>query len=333
MTAYRSRILGVGACLPERVITNRDLTQWMDTTHEWIVERTGIVERRWIEEGRTGTELGVEASREALEQAGMTADQIDLVVYATLSPDNEFPGNGVYLQRDLGIRPTAVLDIRQQCSGFVYGLAIADNFIRTGMATNALVVGSEVQSRGMVLSTAQRHISSLFGDGAGAAVVGRSDDPDHMILSSHLYADGKDAEILCLSRPGWKKFPRISEAELNNGACDPVMEGRKVFKLAVTRLPEVILEALRANGLSLDDLDVVIPHQANLRINETVLKTLGLPPEKMHNNIEKYGNTTAATIPICMKDAIERGKIRPGSLVALAAFGSGVTWGSILLRY
>jgi 3-oxoacyl-[acyl-carrier-protein] synthase-3 len=323
----------LGTSVPDRVITNHDLTKWMDTSHEWIVARTGIEERRWVEQGQLGSEMAAAACRDAMAEAGVEPREIDLVVNATLSPDYEFPGNGVFVQRILGIPPVAVLDIRQQCSGFIYGLAIADNFIRTGMAHTALVIGSEVQSRGMDLSTVGRNISSLFGDGAGAAVLGVAENGDRCILSSHLYADGTDAEILCLEYPGWKSFPRITPEDLRGGKHHAVMDGRKVFKHAVTRMPEVILEALHANGLTLDDLDMVIPHQANLRINEAVLKSLGLPPEKMHNNIQKYGNTTAATIPLCMKEAVDLGKIRPGDLVVLAAFGAGLTWGSVLLRY
>ncbi len=333
MTLQRSRILGLGMSVPDRVVTNTDLTQWMDTSHEWIVERTGIEERRWVADGQLGSELGAEASKEAMAAAGVTADGIDLIIYATLSPDVEFPGNGVYLQRSLGTKPTPAIDIRQQCSGFIYGMSMADNFIRSGMYRTVLVVGSEVQSRGMNLSDEGRHISPLFGDGAGAAVVGVSDDEGRGILSSHLYSDGTDAEILWLERPGWKSFPRITAEEVASGALHAQMEGRKVFKHAVTRLPEVILEGLAANGLTLDDVDMVIPHQANLRINEAVVKVLGLPPEKMHNNIQKYGNTTAATIPICMKEAVDLGKIKPGDLVVLVAFGAGLTWGSVVLRY
>ena len=319
--------------MPDRVITNGDLTHWMDTSHEWIVERTGIEERRWVKEGELGSEMAAAASREAMEEAGVGPKDIDLVVYATLSPDFEFPGNGVFVQRILGIPQVAVLDIRQQCSGFIYAMAIADNFIRTGMARTALVIGSEVQSRGMDLSTVGRNISSLFGDGAGAAVLGVAEDESRCVLSSHLHADGTEAEILCLEYPGWKSFPRITPEDLRGGKHHAVMEGRKVFKHAVTRMPEVILEALDANGMTLEDLDMIIPHQANLRINEAVAKGLGIPPEKMHNNIGKYGNTTAASIPLCLKEAVELGKIQPGDLVVLAAFGAGLTWGSVLLRY
>jgi 3-oxoacyl-[acyl-carrier-protein] synthase-3 len=333
MNLRHSRILGLGMRVPDRVVTNYDLMQWMDTSHEWIVERTGIEERRWVAEGETGVDLAVEASRQALDHAGLQAKEIDMIVYATLSPNAEFPGNGVFLQRALGIPPLPALDIRQQCTGFVYGVTVADSFIRSGMADTVLVVGSECQSTGMDLSTAGRHITSLFGDGAGAAVVGVSTDEDRRIHSSHLYADGTDAEILWLEKPNWTRRPRVSTDDLEAGRHYPVMDGQKVFKQAVRRMPEVIREALEANGLGLDDLDLVIPHQANLRINEMIAKSLGLPAEKTFNNIHKYGNTTAATIPIAMKEATDQGRMNPGDLVCLVAFGAGLTWGSVLMRY
>jgi 3-oxoacyl-[acyl-carrier-protein] synthase-3 len=333
MTERYSRILGLGMKVPGRVVTNQDLTQWMDTSHEWIVERTGIEERRWIDEGESGAGLATEASSQALDSAGVKPGDIDLIVYATLSPDCEFPGTGVFLQRNLGIPPIPVIDIRQQCTGFVYGLAVADSFIRCGTARTALIVGSEVQSTGLDVSTRGRQVSSLFGDGAGAAVAGPSDDPSRRILSSHLYADGTDAEILWTARPSWKQRPRITSQDLEKGLHYPVMDGKKVFKQAVTRMPQMVKEALDANGYTLADLDLLIPHQANLRINELVAKSLNLPPEKVFNNIRKYGNTTSASIPICMKEAADEGRINPGDLVCLVAFGAGLTWGATLLRY
>ncbi len=333
MTERYSRILGLGMQVPDRIVTNQDLAQWMDTSHEWIVERTGIEERRWIVEGESGAGLAADASMQALESAGIDPGDLDLIVYATLSPDCEFPGTGVFLQRRLGIPPLPVIDIRQQCTGFVYGIAVADSFIRSGMAQIALVVGSEVQSTGLDLSTRGRQVSSLFGDGAGAAVVGLSDNPSRRILSSHLYADGSDAEILWTARPSWKQRPRISAQDIEEGLHYPVMDGKKVFKQAVTRMPQMVKEALAANGNTLADLDMLIPHQANLRINELVAKNLNLPPEKVFNNIRKYGNTTSASIPICMKEAADAGRINPGDLVCLVAFGAGLTWGSTLLRF
>ena len=333
MPEMRSRILGLGAYVPPRVVTNEDMTQWMETTNEWIVERTGIEERRWVEEGEGGAEMAAKACEEALENAGLVAKDIDMLIYATLSPDHEFPGTGCFTQRILGIPEIAVLDIRQQCTGFIYGLSIADNFIRSGMYKNILVVGSEVHSTGLDISTRGRDVAVLFGDGAGAAVVGRSEDPQSQILSSHLHADGSDAEILWVERPGSRFHPRIKKEDIESTAIYPKMVGKKVFKHAVTRMPQAVMEGMVKNELTMDDIDMVIPHQANLRINEMVGKLMGLPSERMHNNIQKYGNTTAASIPLCMKEAVDLGKISRGDLVALVAFGAGLTWGSVFLRY
>jgi 3-oxoacyl-[acyl-carrier-protein] synthase III len=333
MEQPRSRILGVGGYLPPRVVTNHDLMQWMDTTNEWIVERTGIEERHWIDPGESGAGMAARACTQAMEAAGVGPKDIDMLIYATLSPDHMFPGTGVFTQRLLGLREIAVLDIRQQCTGFIYGLSIADNFIRAGAAKTVLVVGTEIHSTGLDLSTAGRDVSVLFGDGAGAMVVGLSDSPDQRILSTHLHADGTDAEILWVEKPGSKDRPYITADDLEQGKHFPRMQGRKVFKHAVTRMPQAIMEGMIANGLTLGDIDMVIPHQANLRINEMVAKMIGLPPEKMHNNIHKVGNTTAASIPLCMKDALEAGKIERGDLVCLVAFGAGLTWGSVFVRY
>jgi 3-oxoacyl-[acyl-carrier-protein] synthase-3 len=305
----------------------------MDTSHEWIVERTGIEERRWVEEGESGSEMGAKACTQAMKDGSVSADDIDMLIYATLSPDHDFPGGGVFTQRMLGLKDIAVLDIRQQCTGFIYGLSIADNFIRSGMYKTVMLVGSEVHSTGLDISTRGRDVAVLFGDGAGAAVLSVSDDLNHQILSSHLHADGKDAEILWSDKPGSVYHPRISKEDIDRGLHYPQMEGRKVFKLAVERIVETIKEGLAANKLELDDIDMLIPHQANLRINEFVAKAIGLAPEKMYNNIQKYGNTTAASIPLCMKEAVDLGKIKPGNLVCLAAFGAGLTWGSVFLRY
>ncbi len=333
MEQPRSRILGLGGYLPPRVVTNQDMTQWMDTTNEWIVERTGIETRHWIDEGTTGADLAANACREALAQAQLDPRDIDMLIYATLSPDHMFPGTGVFTQRKLGLRECAILDIRQQCTGFIYGLAIADNFIRAGTYKHILVVGSEIHSTGLDISTTGRDVAVLFGDGAGAVVVGPSEDPSHRILSTHLHADGTDAEILWVDKPGSMYHPMISAADLEAGKQFPTMVGKKVFKHAVTRMPQAIMEGMIANQLKLEDIDMVIPHQANLRINEMVGKMIGLPPTKMHNNIQKVGNTTAASIPLCLKDAIAAGKVKPGDLVCLVAFGAGLTWGSVFLRY
>ena len=330
---HRSRILGMGMCVPKRIVTNHDLATKMETSHEWIVERTGIEQRHWVEEGETGATLATAAGKEALERAGLAAKDIDLIIYATLSPDFNFPGTGVFVQRALGLKEIPCLDIRQQCTGFIYGLSIADAYIRTGMFKTILLIGSEVHSTGLDVSTAGRDVTVIFGDGAGAAVIGRATDDKHLILSTHIHADGGEAEVLWTEYPASARHPRITVEAMAERKHFPVMNGKKVFKHAVTRMPQAIMEGMIANGLALSDIDMLIPHQANLRINQMVTQMIGLPAEKTHNNIQKYGNTTAASIPICMHEAIELGKIKPGSLVCLVAFGAGLTWGSAFLRY
>ncbi len=335
-TLRRSRILGMGSYVPERVVTNDDLKEWYDTNHEWIVERTGIVERRWIAEegGETNSDLAVHAANAALKDAGVDKDEIDMVIYATMTPDHAFPGTGVFFQRKMGFsKPIPCLDIRQQCTAFVYAMSIADQFIRTGMYDKILVVGSEIHSTGIDRRPEGRDVGVLFGDGAGVAVLGVSDDPDVGLMSSHLYADGKDAEILWIEAESCSNHPRISHEDIDEGRVFPKMEGRKVFKNAVTRLPQAMMVGMQENKLTLDDVDMVIPHQANLRINEFVAKSVGLPPEKIHNTIHKFGNTTAGSIPMCMVDALQEGKIKRGDLVCMVAFGAGLTWGSVFLRY
>ncbi len=319
--------------VPSRVVTNHDLAEKMETSHEWIVERTGIEQRRWVEPGEGGAELATRASKEAIERAGLEPKDIDLIIYATLSPDYMFPGTGVFVQRLLGLREIPCLDIRQQCTGFIYGLSIADAYIRSGGFKHILVIGSEVHSTGLDVSTAGRDVTVLFGDGAGAVVIGRATDDQHMILSTHIHADGAEAEILWTEYPASTRHPRLSAEIMAEGKHFPKMVGKKVFKHAVTRMPQAIMEGMVTNGLKLEDIDMLIPHQANLRINQFVAKMIGLPEAKMHNNIQKYGNTTAASIPICMHEAIELGKIKPGDLVCLVAFGAGLTWGSAFLRY
>jgi len=337
MSDIRSCINGLGGFLPPRVVTNHELAQLMDTTHEWIVERTGIEQRHWVDEGMGGAEMGAAAARQACENAGVAVQDVDMIVHATLSPDHNFPGTGVFVARELGLAAKAIptLDIRQQCTGFLYGLSIADAYIRTGQCKNVLVVGAEVHSTGLDVSTRGRDVAVIFGDGAGAALVGVADDPDagSVILSSHLHADGTEAEILWTDRPGSRHHPRITKDDIDEGRHFPKMQGRRVFKHAVTRMPQVIMEGMMANDMTLEDIDMVIPHQANLRINEFVAKLASLPAEKMHNNIHKVGNTTAASIPLCMLDAVEQGKIKQGDTVVLVAFGAGMTWGSVFLRY
>jgi len=334
MTSLRhSRILGLGGYVPPRVVTNYDLEKLMDTTHQWILDRTGIEERRWVDEGEGGAEMGHKASVEALEAAELEAKDVDLIIYATLSPDHMFPGTGVFVQKLLGIPGVPALDIRQQCTGFVYGLSVADSFIRSGQYNNVLVIGSEVHSTGLDISTEGRDVAVIFGDGAGAAVVGVSDDPTRRILSTHLHADGAEADILWTEKPGSRFHPRLTVEDIETGRHFPKMKGRRVFKHAVTRMPQVMMEGMVANDLKLEQIDMLIPHQANLRINQYMAKMIGLPPEKMHNNIQKYGNTTAASIPLCFHEAVKLGKIKPGDLVCLVAFGAGLTWASAFLRY
>jgi 3-oxoacyl-[acyl-carrier-protein] synthase III len=330
---HRSRLLGIGMSVPPRVVTNHDLARMMETSNEWIIERTGIEQRRWVAEGETGATLATAASKEAIERAGLQPRDIDMIIYATLSPDFNFPGTGVFVQRALGLRDIPCLDIRQQCTGFIYGLSIADAYIRTGAFKHILLIGSEVHSTGLDMSTAGRDVTVLFGDGAGAVVVGRATDEAHVILSTHIHADGSEAEILWTEYPASARHPRITAEAMAERKHYPVMNGKRVFKHAVTRMPAAIMEGMVTNNLQLTDIDMMIPHQANLRINQMVGQMIGLPPEKMHNNIQKYGNTTAASIPICMHEAIDLGKIQPGHLVCLVAFGAGLTWGSVFLRY
>lgn len=328
-----SRITGLGHFVPERVVTNADLSQWMDTTDEWIRQRTGIEERRWVEGDVGASELALPAALEALAEAGIKASQLDLIIFATLSPDINFPGSSCLLQAKLGVPGIATLDIRNQCTGFVYGLAVADQFVRTGMMKHVLVVGGEVHSSGLDISTRGRDVAVLFGDGAGAAVVSASDAPERGVLGHKLHADGTHHDILMLGAPASGKNPRLTPEMLEAGLHYPSMNGRAVFKHAATRFPEVIVEVLAAHGYGPADIDMLIPHQANLRINEFVAKRLGLPEDKMFNNIQRYGNTTAASIPIALHEAVQAGRIQKGDLVVLAAFGAGLTWGASLIRW
>ncbi len=335
---HKSRLLGIGMSVPPRVVTNHELAMKMETSHEWIVERTGIEERRWVVPGETGTTMASAASREAIERAGLQPSDIDLVIYATLSPDYYFPGTGVFVQRALrtsGLRDDIpCLDIRQQCTGFIYGLSIADAYIwKSGAFNHVLLVGAEVHSTGLDVSTKGRDVTVIFGDGAGAVVLGRANDDAHVLLSTHIHADGGDAEMLWVEYPASAHHPRITEQAMAERRHYPAMQGKKVFKHAVTKMPMAIMEGMVANNLKLTDIDMLIPHQANLRINQMVGQMMGLPPEKMHNNIQKYGNTTAASIPICLHEAVELGKVKPGDLVCMVAFGAGLTWGSAFLRY
>jgi 3-oxoacyl-[acyl-carrier-protein] synthase-3 len=329
----KSKIAGVGHYVPERVVTNQDLEKIMDTSHEWIVERTGIQERRYFTEGTdTTANMGTKAARKALAMAQLEARDLDMIVFATLSPDYCFPGSGVLVQRELGIRDIPALDVRNQCSGFIYALSVADQFIKTGMYNNILVIGSEIHSSGLDFSDRGRAISVIFGDGAGAVVLSPAAEEEG-ILSTHLHADGEHAEELACLDPSSNKKERLTHEMVDAGTIYPNMNGQTVFKNAVVRFPEVINEALQHNNLQAADIDMLIPHQANLRITTFVQQKMGLPPEKVFSNIQRYGNTTAASVPIALSEAVEQGRIKKGDLVCLAAFGSGFTWASALIRW
>jgi 3-oxoacyl-[acyl-carrier-protein] synthase-3 len=331
---YFSRITGVGFYVPETIVTNHDLEKLMDTSDAWITERSGIKERRFFTEGKdTVSSMGTRAAEIALERAGLKAEDIDFIIFATLSPDYNFPGSGVLLQRSLPFREIGALDVRAQCSGFIYGLSIADQFIKTGMYKRILVVGSEIQSNILELSTRNRDFAVLFGDGAGAVVVERSENSERCILSTHLHSEGKYAEDLILEHPGSRLKDRMSTKIVEEGRHLPFMKGSAVFKHAVTRFSEVIEEALQTNDCKIEDIDMLVPHQANLRIAEAIRIKMGLPETKVYNNIQKYGNTTAATIPICLSELWEQDRLKEGDLVCLAAFGSGFTWASALIRW
>ena len=334
---YHSKITGLGYYVPDNVVTNDDLSKIMDTNDEWIQERTGIQERRHIIPGEdTTTTMGVKAAKIAIERSGVSKEDIDFVVFATLSPDYYFPGPGVLVQRDLGLKTVGALDIRNQCSGFVYAVSVADQYIKTGMYKNILVIGSEVQSTGLDMTTRGRGVSVIFGDGAGAAVLSREEDLSKGILSTHLHSEGVHAEELIVKAPGmggrW-----VTDILKDNSPDDesyfPYMNGTFVFKNAVVRFAEVINEGLDANGLQVSDIDLLIPHQANLRIAQYIQKKFKLEDNQVFNNVQKYGNTTAASIPIALTEAWEEGKIKPGDTVVLAAFGSGFTWGSVIIRW
>lgn len=329
----RSAIVGTGFHVPDRVVTNDELTRYMETSDEWIRERSGIEERRWIEPGTTGAQMAAEASRMALDEAGLEPGDLDAIVLATLSPDHFFPGTGVFLQRELGASGIPAIDLRAQCSGFVYGLSVADAFIRSQQYRTILLVGVEIQSTGLNVSTAGRDVAVLFGDGAGAVVLQATEEPGRGVLSTHLHADGTEAELLWADAPSSLGTSLISHEDIDAGRHYPQMQGREVFRHAVARMPEVALEALDANGLSTEDIDVLIPHQANLRIAQMVQKRLGLADEQVFNNIQRYGNTTAATIPIALAEAVREGRLNRGDLLCLVAFGSGLTWGGALVRW
>lgn len=334
---YKSKISGLGHYVPDHVVTNDDLSKLMDTSDEWIQERTGIKERRYIQkgDGNTTSIMGVKAANMALEHAGLSTDDVDMVVFATLSPDMYFPGGGVQVQDLMGMGTVPALDIRNQCSGFVYAMSVADQFVKTGMYKNVLVIGSENHSGGLDFTDRGRNVSVIFGDGAGAAVVSRSEEEGSGILSSHLHSEGKFKDELSLQGPSTGYWvPEILEKNPQEDIpYYPYMNGQLVFKHAIVRFVQVIKEGLQANGLDISDIDMLIPHQANLRISQFIQKKLRLSDDQVYNNIQKYGNTTAASIPIALSEAWQEGKIKKGDLVVLAAFGSGFTWGSVIIRW
>ncbi|NRR91925.1 ketoacyl-ACP synthase III [Winogradskyella undariae] len=335
---YNSKIIGLGKYVPDNVVTNDDLSKLMDTNDAWIQERTGIKERRWVEKGSgdTTATMGVKAAKVAIERSGLDKDDIDFIIFATLSPDMYFPGAGVQVQHALDIKTVGALDIRNQCSGFVYALSVADNFIKTGMYKNILVIGSELHSFGLDKTTRGRGVSVIFGDGAGAAILTREEDNTKGILSTHLHSEGQHAEELVLVAPGMGQR-WVSDIIADNDPDDvsyfPHMNGQFVFKNAVVRFSEVIMEGLTNNNLQVDDIDMLIPHQANLRISQFIQRKFKLSDDQVFNNIQKYGNTTAASIPIALTEAWEEGKIKEGDTLVLAAFGSGFTWGSVVIKW
>ena len=334
---YHSKIAGLGYYVPENIVNNDDLSKCIDTNDAWIQERTGILERRHVIRGEdTTTSMGVKAAKIAIERSGVAKEEIDFIIFATLSPDYYFPGPGVLVQRDLGLRTVGALDVRNQCSGFVYALSIADQYIKTGMYQHVLVIGSELHSTGLDMTTRGRGVSVIFGDGAGAAVLSREEDVTKGILSTHLHSEGQHAEELALIAPGMGKrwvTDILADNDPNDESYFPYMNGQFVFKNAVVRFSEVINEGLQANNLEVSDINLLVPHQANLRISQFIQQKFRLTDDQVFNNIQKYGNTTAASIPIALTEAWEQGKIKSGDLVVLAAFGSGFTWGSVIIRW
>lgn len=335
---YNSKIIGLGHYVPDNVVTNDDLSKMMDTNDEWIQERTGIKERRWAIENDedTTSAMGVKAAKIAIERAGIDKDDIDFIVFATLSPDMYFPGPGVQVQQALDIKTVGALDVRNQCSGFIYAISVADQYIKTGMYKNILVIGSELHSHGLDKTTRGRGVTVIFGDGAGAAILTREEDNSKGILSTHLHSQGEHAEELVLVAPGMGKRwvnDILKDNDPNDESYFPHMNGQFVFKNAVVRFSEVIMEGLAKNNMKKEAIDMLIPHQANLRISQFIQKKFELRDDQVFNNIQKYGNTTAASIPIALTEAWEQGKIKEGDVVVLAAFGSGFTWGSVIIKW
>ncbi len=326
-------ISGTGFYLPPRIVTNDELSSYMDTTDEWIQERTGIKERRYVEKGVGPSDLAIPATEQALKAAGLTVSDIDFIIFATSTPDFYAPGSGCVLQEKMGFNEIGALDIRVQCSGFIYGLSIAEQYIRTGNFKNILLIGAEVQSTAMNLTDEGRDTAIIFGDGSGAAIISATEE-NKGILSTHMHSEGKYLKELWLEAPASNAgHPRITREVLDEGKQYLKMNGKEVFRHAITRFPEVINEALEANNLTSENINLLIPHQANLRITQMVQKRLGLSNDQVFSNIHKYGNTTAATIPIALAEAFNEGRINDGDLVVLAAFGAGFTWASAIMKW
>jgi 3-oxoacyl-[acyl-carrier-protein] synthase-3 len=329
----RAAFVALGGHVPDRVVTNEELTRRMETSDAWIQERTGIRERHWVDEGTENSDLALAAARKALDAAGWKPADVEAIVYASLSPDHMFPGDGCFLNAKLGIPGVPAIDIRNQCTGFLYGLAVADAWIRVGMYRRILLVGSEIHSTGLDVSTRGRDVAVIFGDGAGAALLEATDDPGRGVLSVHLHADGRFAKELWTDAPGSLYHPRVQPRMLEDASIYPKMEGQKVFKHAITKMPEVMREALERNGLAPSNLKLLVAHQANLRISQMVQRSLELRDDQVWNNIQKYGNTTAASIPLALAEGVEARGVQRGDLVGLVAFGAGFTWASALLRW
>ncbi len=327
------RVTGTGMHVPERVVTNADLAAKMDTSDEWILQRTGNETRRHVDPGTGPAELAREASIRALDAAGLEATRLDAIVVASLSPHHDFPGTSVFLQHQLGLAEIPAMDIRCQCTGFLYALQVGRLFVASGQYDRVLVCGAEVHSTGLDFTTRGRDTAVIFGDGASALILEPSDDQERGILSVHVHAQGEHAKRLWVEAPGSSRSPRITPEDLEAGRQYPYMDGRFVFKHAVTRMPEAIHEALDHNKCSIGDVDLFLFHQANLRINQYVAQQLEIPPEKTHHNIARYGNCSAASIPMCLDECVRQGRLREGALICMAAFGSGFTWGSALIRW
>jgi 3-oxoacyl-[acyl-carrier-protein] synthase-3 len=332
---FNSKVIGTGHYVPEKKVTNEDLSTIMETSDDWIQERTGIQERRWAskELGETASTMAAKAGEIAIKKAGLTNKDIDFIIFATLSPDYYFPGGGVQVQHLLGMNTIGALDVRAQCSGFIYGISVADQFIKTGMYKNVLVVAAEAQSGLLDKSTRGRNMAVIFGDGAGAIVLSRTEDNNKGVLSTHLHSEGQYAEELALTSPNPSKWVKHFEGDKEDLSYFPYMNGPFVFKHAVTRFSEAIVEGLEQNNFSSEEIDLLIPHQANLRISQFIQKRFKLSDNQVYNNIQKYGNTTAASIAIALSEAVEQNKIKENDIVVLAAFGSGFTWGSVILRW